>query len=793
MSTINNQIQQIIDKRKLARLPQIEKEIAFLKEVRARIQSLDSVISTVSHQMNTKHGPYYTMLQSDPGMEARFMAVSTTEVKHLIDAQLQTLENLKKRFSRDAVQIAFIGFERQGKSCFLQSISGLSNKVIPAYSGTSCTGAVSVIHNVDKDLEVHIEFYDLEAFLKIVQEKLQTFFPKKHYTVSSLNDLRYLDLSDFSSDDPELSLEFNKFKDAFIGHLSVYEPLIGHSKIVTSDENQIIQHVSQYEEFDAIPDGENPEAFTQKTKQDCNGNEVTVWQKNYYKYIAVKSVNIYTRFVDPRIGSSKIVLVDTIGMGDASNAERIEDEMFRVLREDCDAAVDVFKPQANGDSFNKQQIEVLKKIGRRLSDCEPERWIYYVLNRVESGKGYNVEVVPAILEQVKTSFQTMKTKPVADVLDINAINTDEVNQRLISPLLDLITNNLDDIDSNLVIEANKANDILYQEYKLLADAVAKVVSSNMKQGSNELKKFRELYKSDLSYSNELKILDNNYFQAKDQPCPAVKDNIETVIANLTKLIDRPDVIVADVAKGDKSTNQILEKYCKIFRNRIYASFDDVNTKVLLPLQNQVKDSLIKILFDNARLGRIPLQDYAVEDGPSQQWLICFINEKVDSEVFPHLNYVLNFILDYEISIEGLMEFNVAKCLDTLDKNSSAFKPMTPLQGVPDEQQAKKIWSEIVSRTSAIQIEMRRWRDDFSLIPSHSFYARVSMFRDLLVDDTDTNISEELYNFYSDNRMSIWRDEFAGMMLQAEAFGSWNEESKAIGDLCKKNSFYINLK
>ena len=55
---------------------------------------------------------------------------------------------------------AFICFEHRGKICFLQSISGLSNKVIPAYCGTSCTGAVSVIHNVDKDHEVHIEFYD---------------------------------------------------------------------------------------------------------------------------------------------------------------------------------------------------------------------------------------------------------------------------------------------------------------------------------------------------------------------------------------------------------------------------------------------------------------------------------------------------------------------------------------------------------------------------------------------------------------------------------------------------------
>ena len=188
MSQINQQIQQIIDKRKLTRLPQVEKEITFLKEVKAKVENLDSVINTVSHQISTKQGSYYIMLQADPTMEVRFMAVSTSEVKRLLTEQLQTLENLKKRFSRDAVQIAFIGYERQGKSCFLQSISGLNNKVIPAYSGTSCTGAVSVIHNVDKDLEVHIEFYDHEAFLKIVQEKLQTFFPNKAFTVSSLND-----------------------------------------------------------------------------------------------------------------------------------------------------------------------------------------------------------------------------------------------------------------------------------------------------------------------------------------------------------------------------------------------------------------------------------------------------------------------------------------------------------------------------------------------------------------------------------------------------------------------------
>lgn len=790
MPNINEQIEQIIAKRKTTRLPEIKKEIDFLNGVLAKIQNLDSVIDTISYQINTKHGPYYTMLQADPTMETRFMAVSTGEVKHRISKQLDFLENLKKRFDRDAVQIAFIGYERQGKSCFLQSISGLSNKVIPAYSGTSCTGAVSVIHNVDKKFEVHIEFYKLDEFLQIVNEKLQSFFPDARLNIGSINDLRNIDVSGFRcEDDPERSLEFCKFKEAYIEHIDVYESLIGHEKIVSSDENQIIQHVSQYEEFDAIPKKGKPDEFSQKKKQDANGNEVTVWQKNYYKYIAVKSVNIYTRFVDPRIGSSKIVLVDTIGMGDASNAERIEDEMFRVLREDCDAAVDVFKPQANGDSFNKQQIEVLKKIGRRLSGREPERWIYYVLNRVESGKGYNVEVVPAIKEQVKNSFQTMKTKPVADVLDINAVNADEVNQKLISPLLNLITDNLDDIDSNLVSEANKANDGLYQEYKQMADAVAKVVSGSVMAGTSEGKKFDELFKK-LSYSSNLRDLDDyGYAKNKEKPCPEVKERIDEVIESLVDLVpDAEKSILPDVQMGDKSTNQIFEKHIDAFRNVVFEQFENVNTEVLIPLQEKVKDDIIEILFKQARFGKIPLMSYSVEDGASQEWLKCLIDEKVDRELYPKLYDMLTFVLDYKLNIEGLIEYNVSKCLNPIDPMSSEFVTMKP-STLPLEEQADEIWAKIVNRITPIQNELRKWRDDFSLIPSHSFYARVHKFRNKMVfgdEETKVNIRE----FYRDNRLSIWRDDFAQMTMQEQAFGEWNKVSKSIMDLCVRNSFRI---
>ena len=86
--------------------------------------------------------------------------------------------------------------------------------------------------------------------------------------------------------------------------------------------------------------------------------------------------------------------------------------------------------------------------------------------------------------------------------------------------------------------------------------------------------------------------------------------------------------------------------------------------------------------------------------------------------------------------------------------------------------------------------MRKWSDEFSLIPSHSFYAQVSMFRDMIVEDQE--LEQELHAFYAEHRMAVWRDDFSAMVLEEEAFGRWNEESKAITGLCKKNDFVVKL-
>lgn len=789
MSQIKQQIEQIIAKRKSSRLPLIESKIAFIESLLQRVNSLDTLIKEIKTQCEIKKGPYYSILASDPGMEIRLQNVSTDDTRAAITELQKELARLKTRFSRKSISLQVFGMAGSGKSTFIQSVTGLDNDVVLASEGGHCTGVSSFIYNSDH-FEARVYLYTEEDMLALFNKNLEALEKKYNPAITPILLHKFDDIQGFklenvglpSTMDGRLSVlkyveNFSLISNLIFGRDAEGRPLAGLKQdadgrkyIEITDSTQVQQWVAQH-------NGHH--------KSDPN-------YVAYMNYLAVDRVDIYKKFLCEDAGD--IVLMDNVGLGDASNDVSTEQHMYQAIADNSDAVILLYQPKPNSgwrgeeDSINSRLNNIrFKNVYQGIERMDVHE-LYFLLNERNTPGFDNSKDCP---EVVKT-FLAEPYERKETILIANAADKESTRKDAIEPILTQLMEYLDSIDVRMLENVNTLGKHLYTNYKILSDSVSKVISGSMRQGSNELKKFRELYKTDLTYSKELKVLDDHYYSEKDKPCPEVKEKIDEVINKLTKLIDRPDVIILDVEKGEKATNDLLEKYCNIFRNKIYAAFDEVTTGVLLPLQNRLKDSIINILFENARLGRIPLQNYAVEDGASQEWLETFVSEKVDKEAYPHMHHMFNFVLDYQISIEGLMEYNVARCLDTLDKHSPAFKTMSPLTGIPDAQQAKKIWSEIVSRTSAIQTEMRKWRDDFSLIPSHSFYARTSMFRDLLVDDTDTHMSEELYNFYSENRMAIWRDEFAGMLQEAEAFGSWNEESAAITNLCKKNSFIIKI-
>lgn len=789
MSNINKKIQCIIAKRQERRLPLIEEKIAFVDSLLQKVNSLDSLISEIKCQCEIKKGSYYAILASDPGMELRLQNVSTEDTRTAITELQRELIRLKIRFSRKSLSLQVFGMAGSGKSTFIQSVTGLDNDVVLASEGGHCTGVSSFIYNSDH-FEARVYLYTESEMLALFNKNLEALEKRFNPTVTPILLHNFHEIQNFKVENVGLPATMN-------GRLSVMKYVDNFTLI----SNLLSGHDANgqpLQDFRQDADGRKYIQITDATKVQLwvaqhNGHHTSDPEYvAYLNYLAVNRVDIYKKFLCEDAGD--IVLMDNVGLGDASNDVSTEQHMYQAIADNSDAVILLYQPKPNSgwrgeeDSINGRLNNIRFKNAYQGIERMDVHELYFLLNERNTPGFDNSKDCPEVVK----AFRAQPYERKETILIANAADKESTRKKAIEPILSQLMEHLDEIDARMIASVNTLGQRVYSTYKILNDSVSSVISGEMKQGTNELRKFRELYHNDLTFSNELKKLDQKYYTDRNKPCPAVKNNIEKVITSLIQLIDLPSMIIEDVKKGDKSTNQILEKYCKIFRNRIYKAYDNVNSNVLVPLQERLKSEIITVLFNNARLGRIPLTEYAVEDGASVNWLQTFINEKVDKTLYPFLNNALNFVLDYKISIEGLMEYNVAKCLDTLDKNSPAFRPMTSLNGLPDEVQAKKIWSEIVSRASLIQIAMQGWKDDFSLIPSHSFYACISMFRDMLVDDTNTAISEELYNFYSENRMSIWRKEFASIAQEAEAFGKWNENSSALAEMCKKNSFIITI-
>ena len=117
--TINN-----IVRKRAQRLPFIKSQREHLKNILSHLNDLDVLLDTIKKEDIEQQGVYFSILQDNPKMRKYLSAVDTKSVRSHIEEQLKKLDILEKRFSRDTVRIAMIGFERQGKSTFLQAISG---------------------------------------------------------------------------------------------------------------------------------------------------------------------------------------------------------------------------------------------------------------------------------------------------------------------------------------------------------------------------------------------------------------------------------------------------------------------------------------------------------------------------------------------------------------------------------------------------------------------------------------------------------------------------------------------
>ena len=794
MPKIIQQIEEILDKRLgrglyagRGRLQIIEARIANLASVKKRIEELDALVATIKNQINEKNGEYFNMLVTDLDALSQMEEVSCFNAKAKVAELIDALDLLKKRFEREAIRIAFIGRERQGKSTFIKTITGLNDKVIPAYSGNSCTGAVSVIHNVQNvtdefgnpvDVKVVAEYYDTAKFLEMVNEKLNRFFPDGSQKVGRLEQIESLNLPETlaGNQSTKLIAEYLKFKTSVVDNYDKYSRLIGVGIRNYYDEDEIAQHVAQYEEFDHEVPGSH------EVRKD---DGTIVYQLDYYKYVAVKNVNIYTSFEIET--TKKLELVDTIGIGSSADSAAIEAEMYRVLREDCDAAIDMYRPDVT-PNYPQEQADLLDNLINKLSDREPEKWIVYVLNKITNGFYKNAASAEAVLKTAENIISGKNPKPIAWTRAIDGTIFEDVRDELVSPLLSLIAENLDELDQNLIDRTDNLCKEAYNECLKLVKAANSVTSAGAGISADAMSLFDEkLYKELLkSFGYAMNHVDQKgYATKRDTECSQLEQAYANIIDEIDVYIPDEEVILERFETGALVTqNQMFEEYVEQMRNDIFAAFENVNEDVLHPLQEKVKSDLIQILYNEGLMKNLPTPS----DAPSIEWLREIIDNYISEDKYPSLFKAMRFILDYQINIEGLVEYNVTKSLYVLDKTHAEFIKYQGEFTEDFEQKASDVWQELCNRLTPVQKRLRDWISSFTLIPSHSFYSRVHKFHVKVM--TDEEGREDFRRFYRNNMGLIWSAEINAAGKVEKAFGDWTERVKALQSVVTSDNFRL---
>ena len=353
------------------------------------------------------------------------------EVIDEINRLLDVLEKLRYRCTRKTINIAVLGYARQGKSRLLQSLTGLSHRIIPDGGEGYCTATLSkIVHQPRLRKAVgKVHFYSPNEFVQ------QVLVP--YYKTLGLGG-KPLTVEEFARTPPP-SLPYEK-KDSELdkaryGHLrkDYYYKIAKYRHLLQSPPIEIVEsEIPQYVTQDSI---------------DENGNKIV-------NYLAVKEVEISCNFPHQDIG--QISLLDLPGVGDTNLIEA--QRLIKTLSQEADIILFVRRPEANA-VWGEAHLKLYQIARDALSNFPLSKCSFMILNRTKNGveggdNSYRCQKLQAELKETPIR--------VAKCLIADCSNRQEAFTEVLEPILDYLVKNMELIEREYQLSCQQQSNKLCQ-------------------------------------------------------------------------------------------------------------------------------------------------------------------------------------------------------------------------------------------------------------------------------------------------------------------------------------------
>lgn len=744
---ISELVNQIIEKRQ-EKLPVLEGKMTMLQNLEEAIASFNYFKSEIVDSSGNAvvGGKYDAIIAKNPEIVYSLNNISTEFCQLAINESKKTLGDAIRRFGRDRINISVVGKARIGKSRFLQSITNLNDKVIPAFSDSDCTGAISVIQNTPgTKLRAELTFRSETEMIKRVQDYLDKIISdeNKKMIVRTLNDIHDLKIKDVKEriSDGDTNSILLPYLEKIVDNFEEWVSCVREKETVLYDEDVIQTYVAQN---------------NGKKKDDPA-------RKNYYKYLAVKTCNIYCTFDYQEAG--KITLLDTIGVSD--NALGIDDEMMKAIN-DSDATVFMLLPyNLEGGGIPNEIVAIYNRIRKEFTNKNLGKWLFWLINYAQNYK------TPNDIEYCKGALGTLENntswygamKKIIDVSD-----SKQVREEFLIPLLNSLLDNLDETDSLYLNDAQKSLEKVKQEYLSLCHCVQKVMQSEVAELSNNdimnlIKTHSETIPMDIF---ELAV--GEMLQKRDLPCDALKKDMEKIVASMknSDLIPDKETIVRDLKYNQRQAESVLNNYCNHLRNELTKKITDVDlslSRVVCDLKNKVTSVLVS--EESGKLGRIKQPN---EEKELYEWLYDFCEDNLNEAKYPNLHYAFNNLYNFDFSVKGFLTYEVRACLDELDSAISGTAQCYLPGGTAEPELADwVIYALKVKLKKVAELLERRMRELITR-PNRAFFAAVREFSDQI--RYAKGVKTEWESLLGEERRSMWNEEINKINADKETFKEW---------------------
>ncbi|NEQ36009.1 MAG: hypothetical protein F6K40_06795 [Okeania sp. SIO3I5] len=617
---ISLKIQSIIEKRQpLAK--RVEKVETHLTSLQQYIQRLIKERNNFIPQLN------------DSQTSEILQGINLPQIEQEITTNLTIISKLKARFYRQTLNIGVVGKPRQGKSKFLQTLTGLTRHEIPDGSGQHCTGVMSIIYHQLQAQSTTGKVYShsqkslLEEVIKLYYEDLSLGTTPQKFDDFINRGLPALPSNITNKVDQAKYEYLKRYKE----HYPQYKDLFNLKPIFPITQEKIREYVAQ---------------------DDVDGKQV------YYNYLAVKKVEIKSQFPHSDIG--QIAVVDLPGLGDTGVGD--VERMIKVLSQDVDFVLFMRKPNPGGDYWDKDSdVGLYDKAQKGIPTIPLSRWSFLILNKTapDSEQGDNSKNCHGFLDELPNTRMEF-----ADCIIADCANTKET-ANVLEKILQYLTENITELDHKYALTFE--NKLIKLSKNLQAEL--EKASSALQQYAGDKRLFQKSFKQFWDkLTNTLQPYLETIELASNQTDETFQEEVNKVIENCQKLSSIPKSV-----EQIKKDSNISGSYTEAYSRYLHIIRTDLSKQFLF-LDGKIQDSLDAV---KSEIGRL-LTDKVQLGGLTDLREIEFLKWMAEHIPGDLINLKLGFdtISDFNVSYAGIIQRQVRQHINQLnpDKKTLSLTP-----------------------------------------------------------------------------------------------------------------------